>query len=436
MRILILLFATFAAWGQKTDLNPYAVPSPPALPGRLQKFTDATFGSTIMQVTDSTDGSTCWHDYSYWQTFSSDMTRFILKCHDGGENTDYYHVYTLDPTGPTTFTATKGANLGWQWIEGLAFSATEPKILYGIGYGNAGGYANRLVRIDVTNAASPTYTVIKDFTATVTNIWQPFFDSAADRWAFKTQSGTTVYVWDRSADQILLQKSYTGLDEAQIDKSGRYVVVKNSTSNWIVDLNNGNSETYLATRLHPDHSFGHSDNASGWVAAGMNDYDEERGILRRTFGSIADTSTTIWCPGSDWYLNDWHVSARTIDDLWVAGSTLRTDGGYATAATAGQAALRNEIFLAKADGSHEFLRVAHHQSCYDGTNYWTTPRAVVSPDAGYVMWTSNWSRVGTGRTDVFIAATGLSEETPADPPATPRPSLSGATSISGAASIQ
>jgi hypothetical protein len=429
MRAIILLFVAASALAQKTDLNPYAVPAPPALPAAGGKFTDAVFGTTIMRVTDTNDGAGCYNDYSYWQAFSSDMTRFIVRCGGNGN----FFVYSFDASG---FTAAKGADLG-EW-RSLFFSQTEPKILWGLGYSP---YDNDLVRVDVTNINSPSITTVKDFSSLGVSTWQLFADDAGDRFSFKSATGTNVYAWDRSSDAMLLNKSYANLDEAQIDRSGRWVVVKSTTENWIVDLDNSNTETYLASRLDPHYSFGHSDNGSGFAAAGMNDYDEHRGVIKRTFTAISSLATHIWNPGSDWYLNDWHVSQRMTGDLWTGVSNYRIEAGacgYATAGSAGQAALRNEIFLAKSDGSGQFQRVAHHQSCYcEGGNYWATPRAVFSPDGAYVMWSSTWSRSCSGRTDVYLAATGLTSTPPVDPPSGAAAArLSGAAAIRGAAGIR
>jgi len=47
-------------------------------------------------------------------------------------------------------------------------------------------------------------------------------------------------------------------------------------------------------------------------------------------------------------------------------------------------------------------RLCHHQSNYilSGENYWASPRASISYDGKFVMFTSNWGE--PGRTDVFI----------------------------------
>src|SRR5262245_55512282 len=63
-----------------TDRRVYAEPPAPALPRAGGTFVDPTFGTTIMRVTDDTDGKSCHNYYSYWPTFNLDSTRFFVAC--------------------------------------------------------------------------------------------------------------------------------------------------------------------------------------------------------------------------------------------------------------------------------------------------------------------------------------------------------------------
>src|SRR5437870_1368108 len=61
-----------------TDRRVYSEGQSPALPRAGGKFVDPSFGTTIMRVTDESDGTSCNNFYSYWPTFNLDSTRFFL----------------------------------------------------------------------------------------------------------------------------------------------------------------------------------------------------------------------------------------------------------------------------------------------------------------------------------------------------------------------
>jgi hypothetical protein len=60
--------------------------------------------------------------------------------------------------------------------------------------------------------------------------------------------------------------------------------------------------------------------------------------------------------------------------------------------------LRNELLMVATDGSKRVRRLAHTHSQY--REYWDSPRATVSRDGRYAVFTSNWGRAD--RRDVFI----------------------------------
>ena len=61
----------------KTDDGTYAEPTLPVLPAAGGKFTDPTFGVTIMRVTDGNDGTYLSTAYSYCPTFNCLVTRLL-----------------------------------------------------------------------------------------------------------------------------------------------------------------------------------------------------------------------------------------------------------------------------------------------------------------------------------------------------------------------
>ena len=80
-------------------------------------------------------------------------------------------------------------------------------------------------------------------------------------------------------------------------------------------------------------------------------------------------------------------------DQWATMSLLLSNSLNSTGI------FRNEILMVATDGSGRVIRLAHHQSVYNG-NYWNYPMANVSPDGRFIAFTSDFG--STNRRDVFI----------------------------------
>jgi hypothetical protein len=65
-----------------------------------------------------------------------------------------------------------------------------------------------------------------------------------------------------------------------------------------------------------------------------------------------------------------------------------------------------EIIAIVPDGSGRVHRFCHHQSTYGtGSDFWDQPIVTVDPTGKFAVFTSNWGKtVGAGRQDVFLAA--------------------------------
>ena len=80
---------------------------------------------------------------------------------------------------------------------------------------------------------------------------------------------------------------------------------------------------------------------------------------------------------------------------WVLKSTYTDAGGSPNNKT-----MQDEIFQIATDGSQKVRRITdHHSTGALNTNYYNQPRANISKDGGFVVWTSNWN----GRRDVYLA---------------------------------
>ena len=198
-------------------------------------------------------------------------------------------------------------------------------------------------------------------------------------------------VWDRQADRLLLSEQTRQLDEIQVDKTGRFCVIKTGRGGKgvvevrVADLRTGKVEDLVDNE--PDYAPGHSDNGQG-IAVGADNWKN-----RITFRQLAEPHQvrTVLDLGSDWS-QDYHISLLADDEDWAlvsfyVGNKLRSSGVF-----------QNEIIQVATDGSQRVRRLGHHRSVVK--EYWDSPRANISRDGRFVIFTSNVA--GRGQRDVFI----------------------------------
>jgi hypothetical protein len=377
----------------KTDRAVYQEKAPPALPRAGGTFTDPTFGTEIMRVTDENtteDGGTY---YSYWPTFNCNNTRLLVKTGREG----YASVYEFDPTQFRLGSRRQipRAPAGYLAVEGAIWSGDDPDVLYGL-IGLA---------IYAYHPSSQSFTRVADFSDRFPSgdfLWQLSMSRHDEMFAFSRRrpngKGGSDYVgygaYRHSDNSLVLDQSIVNndLDEVQIDKSGRWLVVKGETKTTkgfsIRDLQHGGSRKQLGGGP-PDFAPGHSDNGTSFVS-GYNNYQNT--IDRRNFTNPIPILTELRLA------NDWsqglHISQLGDDESWMLVSLyevspIKTPIGP----------FHNEIILVRTDGSGDVVRLLHHHSVYK--EYWDTPRANVTRDGRFVAFTSNWG--GRGRRDLFVA---------------------------------
>jgi hypothetical protein len=384
------LISGSTAGGIKTDMGVYPEPPLPALPAAGGKFIDPTFGTEIMRVTDQSDGSTNGTFYSYWPTFNMNNTKLLVKRGNGDAVYDFDPVnftlgakQTLPPLPDGDSFTTQGA----------IWSPTDPNILFGLSFINP--------RIWSLNVVTRSWTLVRDFS----NIfspgdypWQMSMSMDGDTFAFTRKKSTSqnlgYVVYRRSTDQVLLSISDPGIDEVQIDKSGRYLGIPlgqvDATGHdyYVRDLQTG-ANTGLVPGA-PDFSPGHADIGTGVIVA--YDSPDNNRLLKRSL-SAPHQWTLVWDIGPVW--QSLHLSLRGDNEGWALVSFY----GPAAPAQSGAFPLQRELVLIKTDGSQAIRRIAHHRSIYID-NYWDTPRATLSRDGRFIAFSSNWG--GASRQDLFI----------------------------------
>lgn len=349
-------------------------PKPVAFPAAGGSFRDPVFGATVIRLTDQVHGRRCVHYYSYAQPWNADETRLLLACDD------VPLVYSFDAQ------LGRARRLGELAVpiqfEGASWSKDFPATLYALDRRGP-----QLVRLNVDTGA---VTVLRDFGAELAGLQlrQLSMSEGGGTAAFRVGL-TAAAVWARADDQLFRFPLDDPVNEVQLEKGGAFAVVHLESGAAILwDYRRGRLEPLAIPTGHWDLGRRYIVNGDG-VLTGA----QVRDRAAPTFGH-----NVLQYRRPDGKLN-WriaeHTSLRSDDERWIVVSTYAGDKTWA--------AFEDEIVLVRPDGSG-FLRLAHTFSCECATSsaarYWTQPRATISRDGRWVLWTSDLG--SATRTDVLV----------------------------------
>jgi hypothetical protein len=379
------------------------------LPQRGKFRFPAPYGTDAVRITNATDcgGKDCLNyvGYSYWRNMNnhvgSDTILIFLGMspdrRGSGPTLFRYNKLTdavtsagplFDPTSPFRYSSGEG------WY----FSATLPTKLYI-------SDATRLYRYDVVTKALDVVFDIRSAEAVNVfgaerRIWQMHSSnddrvhSATVRSASYEALGTLVYRED--IRQYSYYPTAGDFDEAQIDKSGRWLVIKEQNNDRIVDIETG-VETLLLDR---DGAGGHSDLGYGYMVAADNWWNAPGAQRLWVFDEsplrgILVSHGTSWRAGAPDHIS--HANARP--DLppgrqYVVGSGVSRKN----------VARGNEIIAFRLDGSlDEILVIAPVMTKLGarggGSEDARYPKGNVDVTGEYFLWTDN---MAGNRLDAFI----------------------------------
>ncbi len=383
------------------------------LPSRGRFTFPAPYWTTGVRLTNATDcaGADCVNPvgYSYWRninnhTGSDTMLIFLTLARERGGNGPTLFIYNK-ATGETRNAGTlfdESSRFSWATGEGWYFSATRPASLYM----NDGP---RLLRYDVVARTFETiFDVQQALGRSDVYIWQ-MHSSDDDRVHSATVKDSATY---RALGCVAHSagfgaKFFTAIgefDECQIDKSGRWLVIKDNIDgrygedNRIVDLQTGAEQVLYDEQG----ATGHSDLGYGYMV-GEDNFATKPGAAR------------LWRFGSDltaagqgklvYHLTSWdtglghitHGNARpdvAIEQQIVCSSQ----------ATRQPVPRANEIVCYRLDGSLDVLVVAPNLTDLNATgggsdDYSKLPKGNLDVTGEYFIWTSN---AGGGRLDAFV----------------------------------
>jgi hypothetical protein len=399
------------------------------------KFTfPAPYGTSGARLTNAGDcaGDDCvnYVGYSYWRNInnhvgSDTMLIFLgLNRQRGG-------------SGPTLFSYNKNTGetrnlgplfsgdsaLGWSTGEGWYFSATRQNALYV-------NDSTRLMRYDVVSHALETVFDVTVHLGADRRIKQ-MHSSNDDRVHSATvQDGSWNMIGCVAYNEATGRATYVArkgdYDECQIDKSGRWLLLKENVDgqdgedNRIIDLQTGAEEIFYDR----DGAAGHSDMGHGYLVAEDN--------MNPTPGAAR-----VWHFGQDlrgagqgalvYNLANWDASAglgHVSHSNARAGVPVAQQMACNSSAERGNLPRVNEIVCFRLDGSRNVLVVAPNMTDLNAAgggsdDYSKRPKGNLDPTGEYFVWTSN---LGTNRNDAFVVRVpqqklGVSGGAPAPGPA-------------------
>jgi hypothetical protein len=370
--------------GIKTDRAVYREPPPPPLPAAGGTFVDPTFGTTIMRLTDANDGAFNANSYSYWPSFNKDSTRLWVIAKAGAMLYSFHPVNFRASNKRKLFSTLPNGHT--PDVNDAIWSSAASDVIF----------CHDGLKLYSYNVVSQTYTLIKDFASDLPRGELAQMSMSRDDNTFgftvrSTDGKATGYIaWRRSQNTLYGASNMPDMDEVQVDKTGQYVVVKTGHSGaGAVEVQIVNLGTRGVVDLidgEPDYAPGHSDVGHGFVIGGDNWKN------RLTYRNLA-TPHTLYSVFDfpDWSVGS-HVSMLADDEKWILISTFKANDLPSTGA------FRDELFQIATDGSKRVRRLAHLHSAYK--DYWDQPRANISRDGRFAVFTSNWG--ATDRRDVFI----------------------------------
>ncbi|HEY3303141.1 MAG TPA: Ig-like domain-containing protein [Candidatus Binatia bacterium] len=388
-----------------TSRGPFSFPTPYNTEGiRLTLPSDCAGQDCVFSV-----GYSYWRNINNHQASNTMLIVLGLDVNHGGTGPTLFsynkvtdQVTNLGPLFPSTSNFRNHSGEGWY------FSATQPNMLYVIGYGP------QLYRYDVI---SKTMTTVFDVSTQPglfgTNRYAIQMHSSADD---KVHSATLrdkatdrdlgCLVYKEAAGQFLFYPTL-GLhyDECQIDKSGRYLLIKDKVSSATTDVDNRiiDLSTNIETRLlEANGAVGHSDNGFGYTAGALINSAVPGVVTVWKYGQSPLQGTQVYRT-TTWNGGIGHIAHSNTK----AG--LAQNQQYACGSNANRVndPRLNEVVCFRLDTSMDVLVVAPVMTNLNAAggdgggcgDYCKLPKGNIDVTGQYFIWTSN---MGSNRQDAFI----------------------------------
>lgn len=383
-----------------TDRLPRPKPALPVLGPAGFAFTDPTFGTAMLRVTDQTTaGGQACHvpSNALVSAWNCDSTRFLVMTAGGGVET-----FTFDGT-----TATHSPIHVGGYIE-PAFSYVNPAILYTAGGPNSRtiqqwdvttGAAHTVLDLDVAYPQTDPNSYVGGVLTTDADVWVTFFGGGSqDQHHYLHHSTAGLF------DTLPHGFKIHGL---MVERSGRYVLIgvtSGDIATGVAPIQIWDTQTGTLTPITKLPG-GHGCLSYGvWVnqdCCTASTYDAMQWQIRQlaTPDVTKDLISPVLLP-KEVFLSEhsnWRAARRDVAVPFVS-STFR----YGTTPLNVWRAWDDEIIAVATDGSGVVNRFCHHRS-NPATDFWSQPIVNVDPTGRFALVTSNWENtVGAGRQDVFL----------------------------------
>jgi hypothetical protein len=367
----------------------------------------APYNTEAVRLTDVDDcaATDCvdYVGYSYWRNMNNHVGQNDILIFLGLSNTIELFTYNkltdaVAKLGPILQgTGLQDGRSG----ETMYFSGTRPTTLYL----TETAASPRLVRLDViTKAVEVVFDVSTQYGSDKL-IWQTH-SSDDDRAHSATLRRSGTYedlgcvAYREDLTQFFYYPTSGRYDECQIDRSGRWLLIKedvngdNRLDNRIIDLETGAEDTLL----DQDGAAGHSDMGHGYLVA-ADDWNSLPNAVRVWDLAQNPLQGPLVYHGTEWGGGLGHIShlnsrpGTSIADQYACNSN----------ASRSEIPRANEIVCYRLDGSLDVLVVAPVMTDLDaaggGSDYGKRPKGNLDVTGRYFIWTSN---TAGGRLDAFI----------------------------------
>lgn len=391
-----------------TGQQVYQVPDL-AEPAPRQWFSDPTFGTCVVRVTDRNsdlspdDGSSGMvNEYARVQAFNADGSRLLVRGTDG---TWYlYDAHTLLPLGELPLVVEP------RW------DATDRDLIYHLD-------ETRLLSFDVQTGVQAE---IRDFAIDfpgqkLAAVWTRYEGSPSrDRrwWGLLAQDEDwdpiAFAVYDRNTDQVAIRDIQhlpgvgEGIDHVTVSPLGTYYVASfdaacerghpgdddHPCGLMVYDRDLSGGRSLLRIIGHYDPAL----DAQGREVIVYQDIDTDQiSMLDLETGMV----TPLWDIDFGHTAIGFHFSGLAYDRPgWAVVSTHDDERRTYTW-------MDDEVFAIELKEDGRVARLAHTQSLVDDDeelDYWAEPHASTNPDLTRILFGTNWGRTGTGEVETFMIA--------------------------------
>lgn len=381
------------------------------LPSRGKFRFPAPYNTEAFRLTNPSDcgGNDCVHyvGYSYWRNTNNHVgqdTMLVLvglRRTEGGAGPSIvaYNKVT-DQVEPFTPIFNASSHFSWMNAEGMYFSGRLPHALYVVD-------RSRLVRHDVVTGQQETVFDVKNEVGSRYDIFQAHSSdddrvhsaTLKDRNNNYADVGCVVYREDM--DQVYVFNKQGAFDECQIDRSGRWLVIKENVDGQLGEDNRIINMDTLEERvlLDQDGAGGHSDLGHGYMVAANNYSAEANTQMLWKFDEYPLEGTRLYY-NDDWYSQ---APAHVSHTNSLAGVSPENQYACGSSANSSSSTHANEIVCFGLAGTKETLVVAPVMTSLNssgGDNYYgKLPKGNLDITGRYFIWTSN---MRSNRLDVFM----------------------------------